>query len=511
MRSRTGRRDEDLSPVGGRSERPFEISEAPSDSPRSMALVLATLFIAGATIGAVSLILPHPREFNDSALWGNVAIAYVAGVLLVLCRRYMSPWSLQIVVAVGTVVVTRAVYLSTEPSGFYAFYYVWVGAYAFFFFGRLWGTIHMALVGLAYAWVLTEVDATAPVARWVMTIGTLAVAGLLIDALAQRVRQRAVESAARARALAAVDSVAHELARRTSPEAAAAAICDAAVEVADAGEASLWQPTRDGGGLSATAATNPELRGTVLHFVGRPSGVTRAFTTGEQFFTAPDEESVGEGDGKSEGACALFQPVVRDGVTVAVLAVRWERPVSLDEEVAQVVRSLAAEASIAIERAELLERLERAARTDDLTGLLNRRGWDEYLARDLARAKRVGTSLCVAMLDLDHFKDYNDRFGHQAGDRLLKEATAAWEGVLRETDLLARYGGEEFAVALPDCPLEEAETLLERVRNATPEGETSSAGVVLWNGEEGANELVARADDALYVAKRAGRDRVIAR
>jgi diguanylate cyclase (GGDEF)-like protein len=170
---------------------------------------------------------------------------------------------------------------------------------------------------------------------------------------------------------------------------------------------------------------------------------------------------------------------------------------------------LAAEASIAIERTELLTRLERAASTDDLTGLPNRRAWDEYLARELARAKRVGTPLCIAILDLDHFKQYNDRHGHQAGDRFLKEAAAAWQARIRETDLIARYGGEEFAIALPDCELHEATETLGVLRVETPEGESSSAGVAAWNGTESEAELVARADAALYEAKRTGRDRVI--
>jgi len=95
--------------------------------------------------------------------------------------------------------------------------------------------------------------------------------------------------------------------------------------------------------------------------------------------------------------------------------------------VEQIISLLAAESTVAIERAELLTRLERAARTDDLTGLPNRRAWDEYLTRELAHAKRLGTPLCVAILDLDHFKEYNDRHGHQAGDRFLKQAAAAWQ------------------------------------------------------------------------------------
>jgi diguanylate cyclase (GGDEF)-like protein len=154
----------------------------------------------------------------------------------------------------------------------------------------------------------------------------------------------------------------------------------------------------------------------------------------------------------------------------------------------------------------LYREVERLARTDGLTGVANRRAWDDELPRELARAARSGTGVCVALLDLDHFKAYNDRHGHQAGDRLLKAAAAAWLGKLRKTDLLARYGGEEFAVLLPDCGLDNAMEIAERLRTAQPEG-TCSLGVAAWDGREDAARLVARADRALYAAKAGGRNR----
>jgi diguanylate cyclase (GGDEF)-like protein len=152
--------------------------------------------------------------------------------------------------------------------------------------------------------------------------------------------------------------------------------------------------------------------------------------------------------------------------------------------------------------------LERLARTDELTGLPNRRDWEERLPAELARAARADQPVCVAMLDLDLFKDYNDRRGHQAGDRLLSQAATAWAAVLRRYDVLARYGGEEFSLLLPDVDLDDGVALVERLRAATPDGETCSAGVAAWDGSEDAPSLVGRADAALYEAKRAGRDRV---
>jgi diguanylate cyclase (GGDEF)-like protein/PAS domain S-box-containing protein len=173
-------------------------------------------------------------------------------------------------------------------------------------------------------------------------------------------------------------------------------------------------------------------------------------------------------------------------------------------------RKLAEEALRAAERerTRLLARVQEIARTDELTGLPNRRAWEEELARELARARRSARPLCVAMLDLDHFKGFNDQRGHQAGDELLRDAAGAWAASVRVTDFIVRYGGEEFALLLPECPTEQGVEVLERLRAATPMDQTCSAGVACWDGSESGEELLRRADFALYEAKRAGRDRV---
>jgi diguanylate cyclase len=158
---------------------------------------------------------------------------------------------------------------------------------------------------------------------------------------------------------------------------------------------------------------------------------------------------------------------------------------------------------------EQSEQLAALARRDGLTGIPNRRTWDSELPVAMDRARRDGVPLAVAMLDLDRFKDFNDRYGHQAGDRLLKSATSAWSQMLRSTDLLCRYGGEEFSVLLPGATTDQASEILDRLRAVTPQEQTFSAGLACWDGQEVSEELVARADRALYAAKAAGRDRVV--
>jgi len=174
------------------------------------------------------------------------------------------------------------------------------------------------------------------------------------------------------------------------------------------------------------------------------------------------------------------------------------------------IRDITERKLLETQQAELLEAARESARVDSLTSLQNRRGWDEALSRELARARRGKTPLCMALLDLDRFKDFNDANGHRAGDRLLRRAASAWKLALRQSDLIARYGGEEFAVLLPACALDEAMEVVERLREATPEGQTVSAGVAQWNGYEATEALIDRADLALYNAKHEGRDRVTA-
>jgi diguanylate cyclase (GGDEF)-like protein len=156
------------------------------------------------------------------------------------------------------------------------------------------------------------------------------------------------------------------------------------------------------------------------------------------------------------------------------------------------------------------KQLDSLAHLDGLTGVPNRRAWDETLEREIAVTRRTGRPLVVGLIDLDYFKKFNDTYGHQAGDVLLKDAVAAWRGLLRADDVLARYGGEEFGIIIAGLPVDEAKTAVERLRGGTPGGQTFSAGLAQWTDPMTPDELVQMADRALYSAKDTGRDRVIA-
>jgi diguanylate cyclase len=158
------------------------------------------------------------------------------------------------------------------------------------------------------------------------------------------------------------------------------------------------------------------------------------------------------------------------------------------------------------------------ARTDPLTGLPNRRAFDEGLARLVAEWKRHGTPFSVLALDIDHFKRFNDSFGHQVGDEVLVKVAKELARIMRESDLVTRVGGEELAVVLPNSELPEARQAAERARRAmetmpltADRGSrqvTISVGVAQCGRGENGQQLVHRADEALYAAKHAGRNRV---
>lgn len=146
--------------------------------------------------------------------------------------------------------------------------------------------------------------------------------------------------------------------------------------------------------------------------------------------------------------------------------------------------------------------LRDTAQTDHLTGLANRRKWDERFEEEMARAVRGGSVLSVVMIDLDDFKVVNDAGGHDAGDRLLLDVTTAWRGVVRGGgDVLARLGGDEFCLLAPGSDEAGARALATRLADAMPADISASMGIATWDGTESASALLGRADQALYQEK----------
>jgi diguanylate cyclase (GGDEF)-like protein len=189
---------------------------------------------------------------------------------------------------------------------------------------------------------------------------------------------------------------------------------------------------------------------------------------------------------------------------------RW-----LDVEVAVAVVA-AVVRTLAIRQARLVDRLAQEARVDPLTGLLNRRGFDERLGLELARAGRDQTWLTVVRFDVDHFKQINDTYGHDAGDRVLAWLGRAVTEHIRGVDAAARVGGDELIIVVPRTDAAAGRALADRIRaivaTARPEGidVSVSAGVASVLAPQGSAQILQEADRALYQAKAAGRDQVAA-
>jgi diguanylate cyclase (GGDEF)-like protein len=291
--------------------------------------------------------------------------------------------------------------------------------------------------------------------------------------------------------------------------------CLAVARLLRADVVSLWECERDEMRLTASTASIP-IDGSWRLAKGSGSAAGRAATDGRRFFAAdaPTDPDVDDDNVAHFGlASVLAEPVRIEGRIAGAVTVGWKQRVeALDPLVSGYFSLMVVQAAMAIERADLSRRLERQALTDPLTELPNRRGLARELDREMARSARRGSPLGFALMDLDNFKAYNDTNGHAAGDRLLVRAARAWGSRIRAQDLLARYGGEEFVLLLPDCaigPIEPLE-IVERVRAATPDGQTVSAGLAIWDGREPAHRLAERADAALYAAKERGRDRALA-
>jgi diguanylate cyclase (GGDEF)-like protein len=324
-----------------------------------------------------------------------------------------------------------------------------------------------------------------------LSVAVSSIIGLATQRLVGAARFQAGEARRREHMLERVTAVVHGLFDSEQPRVD---VCEAAREISGATAALLYEP--DGELLRCTAAAG----------IGGAAPVGK--TAGSKSSVAYDAMRSGRPElvsaSGAQSRTILYQPLRKGDVPLGVLVIIWPEDVAAGHPKATVSALLAHEAAAVITRADVVDDLYDAAQTDALTGLPNRRAWDSQLKRSLADDRQIA----VAMLDFDHFKAFNDTYGHPAGDRLLKEAAAAWRDQLRTGDLLARVGGEEFALMLLDCEPATATEVVERLRDSMPQGRTCSAGLAVRLEGESAESIIARADRALYQAKAEGRNRV---
>jgi diguanylate cyclase (GGDEF)-like protein len=222
--------------------------------------------------------------------------------------------------------------------------------------------------------------------------------------------------------------------------------------------------------------------------------------------------------GVIEGSLIVVPLIGPQGAAGVLTLERLGTATPFDEEAFELVKLFAAQVSIALRNAEIFQAAESRARTDDLTGLLNYRTFKDWLARSVTAREPFG----LVMIDLDEFKTVNDRMGHQAGDRLLRDIASALLKAARETDAVFRYGGDEFVVILPRADVDGLRSVAERIRAAVAgvgadgsawlaEGVTVAASVGMASfpvDGASAEDVLLAADRACFVAKRRGRGRI---
>jgi diguanylate cyclase (GGDEF)-like protein/PAS domain S-box-containing protein len=427
--------------------------------------------MSGAGLVALSLILPHP---SGGHLIAPIATAAGMGLVGLLCWLLSArvPIVATHALLAGTVLVTGVlIWESSVAVGQYGTIFTWATLISACFFDRRTAAIHLAWLLAVYAGTLAAVESTAgysPVTRWIFAAVSLTVVMLFISSLVAR-RDRA-------------DTRARHFFDLSQDMLCTMDQHGRCIEVNGAWERNLgFRPE--------------EMRGKRL-----------------LDFTHPDDHRQA-----TEEAVKVFAGGVSDGLETRVKAKdgswHWLRTSSVFEPEEELVYARSSDVTerkaIAREREDLIAEVQILARSDALTGLPNRRALDDQLPREMSRALRAEAPLCLALIDIDHFKVYNDTHGHLAGDAVLRDCAVAWRGELRGEDTILRFGGEEFLVVLPGCDTVGATEIVERLRAVTTNEQTCSAGLAMWRPGESVDELVGRADAALYEAKEAGRDQLV--
>jgi diguanylate cyclase (GGDEF)-like protein/PAS domain S-box-containing protein len=437
---------------------------------RTRARAAAALLVAGAGLVALSLVLPHPSGADQLALSFTALAMAVAGVIVWLLASRIPTAALHLILAGVAATTCLLIYESGIAVGQYGTIFVWATLVTSFYFSRPVAAAHLAWLLVTYGSVLLMVENTAgysPLTRWLFTLISLTVVMLLITGIVAR-RARADE---RAR------------------------------HFFDLSRDMLCTANMDGYFV--------ELNDAWTHYLGYDLDELRSAPFVERVHPEDRERTEAEAVGLFEGAETLSfenRYQAKDG---SWHWLRWSSQLSPDESL---IYARAADITeikeIEAEREELLDQVQGMARHDSLTGLPNRRALEEQLPQEMARARRSLSPLSVAILDIDHFKIYNDTHGHLAGDEVLRACAKAWDSALRGEDTIVRFGGEEFLVLLPDTEPEQAAEIVERLRARTPMGQTCSAGLALWDCTESIDDLLRRADEALYLAKASGRNQL---
>jgi diguanylate cyclase (GGDEF)-like protein/PAS domain S-box-containing protein len=464
------------------------------DERSAMAGTLFALFAAGSVMGLLAI--PLSSYLSTSQ---RIAEAIACAVGLTACGvialgwRKLPRWAFPPLLALGTVIVSVGTELASARPTTTEMFYFWVALYAAYFFTRIQTAVQVAFVGLCYAVVLVlGTHGGNEGSRWMITMGTVVIAALLFGRLKSLLDRRLAEKERSERELAASLSL---------QQATLESTADGILVVDRAGKMvghnhrfqEMWHLPDE----VLAAGHDDDAIVFVLDQLQEPEQFVRKI---QELYNRPDAES-------------YDMLRFKDGRVFE----RYSRPQRGEDGQAH---GRVWSFRDVTERERIQTRLQELADRDPLTGLLNRRRFEEELASRVAYARRYGLTVAVLMLDLDNFKFINDTLGHRTGDAVLRSVTEILKARLRATDVLARLGGDEFAVLLPNANTEQARAvaadLLETLRSHRSMfgGKrlrlTTSIGIAVLAEAEPeltAEDLLVGADVAVYEAKEVGRDR----
>jgi diguanylate cyclase (GGDEF)-like protein len=449
------------------------------------ALAASILFAAGATLALIAVALPHPDAVDVRGIVITAAAAYVTAALLWLRRRRFTPLEVRLANTCGTVLVSCCVLFTASKPSPYALLYIWVGLYGFYFASMRWGVFQSVLVGIGYT-VVPPQDLMGSA----LVTGTVLVSGMLVRILRDRLT-------------AALGNERHSAEEARSSlsllEATLESTADGILVVdRDGRMVRLNQQFVEMWRIPDHVVQSRDDRLAVEYVLQQLAEPEQFLKKIADLYADPRGESYD-----------ILQ--FKDGRVFE----RYSKPQWSGDEVVGRVWSF----RDITDRDRFESELLYLADHDVLTGLFNRRRFEQDIARRVAHAARYGTGGAVLMLDLDDFKDVNDTLGHRAGDVVIKDIAQLLADRLRSTDSVARLGGDEFAMLLPEADEDDARavarTLLDAIRHhrCTFGGRqlkvTASIGIALVNDvdDDGEDEPLGRADVAMYEAKESGRDR----
>jgi diguanylate cyclase (GGDEF)-like protein len=474
-------------------------------SHRLIARLAGVLFIAGSAILAPILLLPG-NDWNGGGALGVAAAGIVVGIITLLLpwqRWRRSTTLILLLPAFGLITLGNA--LQKDPY-VYGIYYVLVFAWVGVAHPR-WTSfkvLPLAVVSFLVP-VLTLELPEHPLGSTVIVMAVSLLVGESLAWVSSKVRQAESTDIGRMRSMESLLTATVQLARQTEPSRAADLVAELAVRLLPGASGGIVLLLDPAGGVRGAGAHHWATPASDVHARWLDPPAREALATGG-ITRHSGSPLAGDLTHAADGQPVLFLPLAGSARPLGIIMVCFENEEDtvLDGYQAGLAVTFATQAGLAFERLRATEQLLEESMRDALTGIGNRRHADRALAT-------LGAGDGLAMIDLDHFKKVNDRYGHAVGDRVLYDLANYLATTIRDGDTVARFGGEEFLIVMKRVG-DQAETTIERLaqgwRDLDPVTSFSAGVAVHFDGESSA-ETLARADVAMYDAKRAGRNRVV--